>query len=401
MSGISMVGCRWCGSAAGEVVLDLGSQPSCDYFPKVGTPGPDASHPLRLWSCHGCGLAQLADESPLAEQPLGQEPQALVQQAVQALELAAGAGLLPAGARVAEAGSPHGGSWRGLLAERGLSDVSDDSQTPADVVIDIFGLMHEADQREALGRRVRRLRQDGLLLLQYHSLATIVARNQWNAVRHGHFAYYSTTALVGMLRRHDLRPVTIMRFALYGGTYLLAVQRGGVSDGRVEKVLEDERAADIGTAAGLQELGCGLRRSVRGLRRHLSKAAADGRPVLGYAAASSAVPLLAAADVGPELLPLVADASPAKCGRALPGCRIPIVEPAELVRRRPAEVLLFVPDLLAEARASLPEIEAGGGRWLVADPEVRAVPPAGSVQRRAAALVGQAPAPVTIGPAGV
>ena len=105
----------------------------------------------------------------------------------------AAAGLLPAGARVAEYGSPHGGSWLGLLPARGLVPVR--GRREADVIIDCFGMMHAADQAAALAERAARLAPGGLLLLQYHSLDAIVRLGQWNALRHGHYAYYSTTAL--------------------------------------------------------------------------------------------------------------------------------------------------------------------------------------------------------------
>ena len=60
----------------------------------------------------------------------------------------------------------------------------------------------------------------------------------------------------------------------------------------------------------------------------------------------------------------------------MPGSRIPIVSPAELVQRRPDKVLLFVPDLLDEVRRALPEIELNGGRWVVLDPMPREIAPA-------------------------
>src|SRR5947207_3282964 len=67
------------------------------------------------------------------------------------------------------------------------------------VVLDCFGLMHAADQAAALAGRVARVAAGGVLLLQYHSLEAIVRCGQWNALRHGHYAYYSTTALANML----------------------------------------------------------------------------------------------------------------------------------------------------------------------------------------------------------
>ena len=59
----------------------------------------------------------------------------------------------------------------------------------------------------------------------------------------------------------------------------------------------------------------------------------------------------------------------------MPGTDIPIVGPAELLARLPDTVLLLVPDLLPEARAAFPEVEAAGDRW-VADSETVAARPA-------------------------
>src|ERR1700743_2504227 len=128
--------CRACRGAAGHVVLDLGSQPACDYFPPCDDPGPDPVYPLQMWLCSACGLAQLLDDPTVPEEPRGAEPAALVAQAADAVGRAARAALLPAGARVAEYGSPHGGSWLGLLAGRGLRTVG--AAAEADVILDSF-----------------------------------------------------------------------------------------------------------------------------------------------------------------------------------------------------------------------------------------------------------------------
>src|SRR5262245_31945620 len=139
-----MPSCRACRYATGQIVLDLGTQPACDYFPRSDDPGPDPLHPLAMWLCARCGLAQLVADQTVPQEPRATEPAALAAQAADAVGRAAAAGLLPAGARVAEYGSPHGGSWISLLSDRGLVPVA--GGEPADVVVDCFGLMHAADQ---------------------------------------------------------------------------------------------------------------------------------------------------------------------------------------------------------------------------------------------------------------
>lgn len=346
--------CRWCAAAAGESVLDLGLQPACDEFPRPGDP-PPRLHPLRLWVCARCRLAQLPDRSPPPEEPRAIEPAALARHARESVAWARSHGLLRPGAAVREFGSPHGGSWRVPLSEVGLSVLAGRVSNRADVVLDVFGLMHEEDQRAGMQRRVDQLDEAGLLILVFPPLETLVRRGQWNAIRHGHHAYPSTAVAARQLEELGLTVVATTLHPLYGGTRLLAAHRGGNAS-------PVDLPADVPEPA-LLAMASGVAHTVSALRGHLQRAAVSGRRVLGYGAASRAVPLLVAAEVGPALLPGIADASPDKQGRLLPGVGVPVISPADLVAAQPDEVLLFLPDLLEEVRSSLPEVQQRGGTW--------------------------------------
>lgn len=361
--------CRACRGTAGHLVLDLGLQPACDYFPRRDDPGPDPVYPLQMWLCSSCGLAQLVADPTVPEEPRGTEPAALVAQAADAVARVATAGLLPADGVVLEYGSPHGGSWLDLLAARGLVPSGPGGQ--ADVIVDCFGMMHAADQRAALAERAERLAPGGMLLLQYHALSTILADGQWNALRHGHYAYYSTTALTAMLAQASLRALTAWRFDLYGGTVLLAATRDGDRPGRPDSLVESLVSEDIHVGVRDPDTFAHLQRQVRvharAVHDWLAAQRAAGTTVLGYGAASRAVALLCQAHVDHTLLPAVIDASPAKQGLRMPGTDIPVAAPPELAARSPAAVLLFVPDLLAEVRSAYPEVEQAGGCWVDAE----------------------------------
>lgn len=357
-------GCRACRHASVTPVLDLGHLPSTTSFPPTTTPpAQDASdETLVMGLCRRCGLAQLAGDDVAVTESVGLEPQVLRDQAALAVDMMAKAGYLDADT-VAEFGSPHGGTWIPLLNQRGLREVS--IGHPADVVVDSFGLMHEPDQAAAIQRRLASLTEDGVLLLQYHSLATIVANGQWTTLRHGHYAYYSLTALTRLLAGAGLHVVDAAWFDLYGGTVLLVASRAERPAGAaVGRILDEEARVGIDDPAYVRTLQRAEMDQVEVLRDWLERAVHGGRKVHAYGAASRAVPLLSRARVTQRQIASVADASPTKQGRRMPGTDIPIVSPEELLREDPDDVLLMMPDALDEVRRSYPGLD---GRWVDID----------------------------------
>ncbi|MCF3940155.1 MULTISPECIES: class I SAM-dependent methyltransferase [Gordonia] len=354
--------CRNCRETALERVLDLGSVPAADHFPPVDQPvgAAEAAHPLAMVLCRVCGLAQLASDDTVADEPRGVEPEVLREQARVAVSDVVAAGLLR-GSTVREFGSPHGGSWLPLLDGRGFTEAE-----VADVVFDSLGIMHEPDQAAAFRRRAAATAPGGILLIHFHSLDTIVRQGQWNALRHGHFAYYSMPALHGLLRSAGMSPVTAREYDLYGGTVLVAAVHGDtVPDDRLSLI--EKREEPMTDPAVVGRLQTAVDRHVAGLRAWFVSEAEAGRRVYAYGAASRAVALMYLAGLDRSLVAAVADASPAKLGRRMPGTDIPIISPAEMVRKDPDRILLTVPDLLTEVSRQYPTLT---GRWLVDDVEL-------------------------------
>jgi hypothetical protein len=354
-----MSACRGCACTDLRRVLDLGNVPAADHFPSAAEPlSPnESSHPLAMDLCTVCGLAQLAEDDTVPDEPRGVEPQALRDQAADAVKCVTDAGWLH-GATVREFGSPHGGTWLPLLNQYGFVE-----SEHASVVLDCFGIMHEPDQRSAFELRAAATASDGVLLLQFHSLATIVARGQWNALRHGHFAYYSLTSLARLLDGAGMSVATAWEFDLYGGTVLVAAVHGRVeSDERVRKILQREAKFGITEAAVVGRLQQSADSHIAWLRNWLDTQAGARRQVCGYGAASRAVALFSIAGIDRRLLAAVADASSAKQGCRMPATDIPIISPEQLIEADPDSVLLTLPDLYEEVLQRYPQLD---GRWMV------------------------------------
>ena len=195
--------------------------------------------------------------------------------------------------------------------------------------------MHEPDQRSAFAQRAQVTAPDGVLLLQYHSIATIVEQGQWNSLRHGHFAYYSLTTLTRLLdavghadcHRMGVRPV----------------RRNGVARSRTRRRRNPTSRCSASSRPRtrwaspipLSSAACNAapigtsNRCGAGWKRKRQPAAPSSRTVLRR----GRWPLFSRAGIDSRLLAAVADASPAKQGRRMPGTDIPIVSPDELSRR--------------------------------------------------------------------
>ncbi len=351
--------CRGCRATGGEIVLDLGEQPAADHFPLVTDAGPDPRYPLALWWCASCGLAQLLDDATLPEEARGIEPAAAVRQAHDAVDELLGAGVLAPG-EFLEFASPHGGSWREALCARGFRPAAG---TRAEVVLDVYGLMHEPDQAAALRARAEALSDSGILILQFPSYAATLRHREWNALRHGHFAYHSVPAARRLLADVGLLAIAARSYALYGGSVLLLASRSGAGPAREAGAVDDLERAEL--VAGVLEPGAmaplatARDEDVVWLREWVERR--RGGAWL-YGAGSRAVALLAAAGLQPGAVAGVADGSPAKQGRRMPGTGIPIVAPAALLAADPDSILLLLPDLAQELREAWPRL---AHRWVV------------------------------------
>lgn len=353
-------GCRGCGSSSVQSVVDLGPQPAADHFPLATDRAADPRWPLELWFCADCTLVQLGPVRPLLpEVPLAVESATSLAHAAASVDALISEHPELAGGPAVEFASHHGGSWLPRLAAAGCRPATESDQ--GRLVVDVHGLAHDPAPRESLARSARRLAPGGLMVLEFHHLLPLVAGNQFDTVRHGHWTYLSLGAVERIVEPLGLTVVDARPVPLFGGSLQVHLRHTGAGvapEPGVRAVREAEQAAGLDDPHRLADLHAAAHRSAGALREHLAKLAAAGRAVLGYGAPSKAPVLLDLSRVGPDLLPFTVDISPAKHGRRIPGCRIPIRPVEELRAARPDVVLVLTWDIADEV---IQQLEAGGG----------------------------------------
>jgi hypothetical protein len=135
--------------------------------------------------------------------------------------------------------------------------------------------------------------------------------------------------------------------------------------------LAREQAAGLGEAATYDAFRERVGRNREALVWLLKERRAAGRRIAGYGAPAKAATLLGYCGIGPELLDFVADRSPLKHGRTVPGTRVPIVPVERIEESRPDDLLVLAWNLLDEIVEQQSAHRRRGGAFIVPIPEPR------------------------------
>jgi len=352
--------CRGCGSSRSTKVVDLGPQPASDFFPEADDPTVDGRWPLELWLCPDCALVQLGPIEALVPEPVrAVESATSLEHARRTVAAVLDEHPELVGSVVYEFASHHGGSWLDHLRGAGCR-VADDGEK-ARLVVDVHGLAHEQDIASCLAERTERLSADGYLVLEFHHLLPLVLEDQFDTIRHGHWVYFSLTAVRNLAAAQGLTTLAATPEPVFGGSLrvlLAPTSSGRTPDASVAKVLAVEQSAGVAEAGALEALNRRAHAAAAELHTYVSAQVGAGRGVLAYGAPSKAAVLLGLSRIGPDLVPFTVDASPAKHGLAIPGVRVPIRPVGELVAARPPIVLVLTWDIADEV---VGQLEASGG----------------------------------------
>jgi SAM-dependent methyltransferase len=235
-------------------------------------------------------------------------------------------------------------------------------------------LAHVPDINDFLAGFATLLKPTGVATFEFPQLLTLMAGQQFDTLYHEHYSYLSLTAVQRLCERNGLEVFDVSQLPTHGGSLRVFVQR---ADGQrrdlqpaVQQQLQAELAAGVKTPEYYATLAPAAERIKHELLRFLLQAKADGKRVVGYGAAAKGNTLLNYAGVKPDLLAWVADASPHKQGKFLPGSRIPVVSPERIEIEKPDYVLVLPWNLLDEITGQYAQVKRWGGSFVVAIPEL-------------------------------
>ncbi len=401
--------CRFCATHLQDIVADLGTSPlSNAYIPPDKAAAMEPFFPLVVWFCRECGLVQLEEFATPGEifsqydyfssysdswlrhardyarlmtsrYGIGQNSQVVevasndgyllqyfIEQGVKAL------GIEPA-ANVADAARARGVPTETAFFGKATAEDLVRRGFAADLALGNNVLAHVPDINDFVAGFAALLKPTGIMTVEFPHLLNLVKGLQFDTIYHEHFSYLSLHTVQRIFRTHGLTVFDVQELPTHGGSlrvFACPEQAGRNMEKTGEALLQRERDAGLDTFAGFASFAGAVEELKYGFLEFLIRAKRTGKHVAAYGAAAKGNTLLNYAGVRRDLVSMVADRSPAKQGKFLPGSRIPVVSPEELLAARPDYVLILPWNLREEVMEQLAAVREWGGRFVTAVPRV-------------------------------
>ncbi|MDE2410795.1 MAG: methyltransferase domain-containing protein [Sphingomonadales bacterium] len=404
--------CQFCHADLAQTLVDLGSTPLANSYTSEATLAEfgEKSYPLHVRVCGECRLAQVEAATEPFEifgdyAYFSSFSSSWMEHARRFAEMAADRWSLDKVSKVVEVASNDGYLLRNFVAAgipvlgvepaANVAKVAEEVGVPTDVAF--FGkdtatrllatghgadlivgnnvFAHVPDLNDFVAGLAILLKPDGVINLEFPHLLKLIEGVQFDTVYHEHFSYLSLYATERVLGRYGLRVFDVEELPTHGGSLrVLACHQASTrfaSGPGLTKVRADEAMAQLDSDAGYEGFAPRVEAVRKGLLAFLEKTKAEGKTVVGYGAAAKGNTLLNFCSVDRALVNYVADISPHKQNKLLPGCHIPVVSPDEILRTKPDYVLILPWNLKDEITRNMAEVRGWGGKFVVAIPSLQ------------------------------
>ncbi len=391
--------CRSCGGDRFGEVLDLGEMPLVNNLLK-SSDEIAPRYPLHVVFCRECSLAQLTETPPpgaMFDEYLyfSSQSQTMVDHAKRLVER-----FVKPGDRVLEVASndgyllqhaqARGATALGIEPARNIAAFAQEKGIPtrcmyfnlatakeiaadwgsADVIFANNVLAHVPDPNEIAAGIAIALSNDGVAHIEVPSLVRMIDDAAFDTIYHEHASYFSLTALLMLFARHGLAIIDVETVEIHGGSiHLRIVHAQALLSGSPDNAVAIEQSLGVREdrfyADFARRVGC--------IRAQVHEAIDRFQRVVAMGAAAKGIVLLNALGLGVDQIAWVADVSPHKQGRYVPGTTQPIVSPQRLIDEMPDAALLLPWNIRNEIRTRNQRYRDQGGKFIVPIPTVEIV----------------------------
>lgn len=243
----------------------------------------------------------------------------------------------------------------------------------ADVIVANNVMAHVPDLRGFVAGVAQLLGEGGTTSIEAPYVRDLIEHCEFDTIYHEHLCYFSVTAVQRLFSSHGLHLNRVVKLPIHGGSLRYHAGHRSEPDGSVEAMLAQERAAGVDRFEFYADFGERVRALREELRELVLGLKAKGHSIAAYGAAAKGAILVNYAELDHHVIDFCVDRNVHKQGRFLPGVDVEILDPAELLRRRPDYTLLLPWNLEREIVGQQRAYLEAGGRFVIPIPKPRIV----------------------------
>src|SRR6266403_4688203 len=364
--------CRSCGCGDLHVILDLGSQPVANaLLSEEELSRPEARFLLAVAFCPACALLQVTEtvpadvlyrrdypyfstSSPALLKYSAEHVEALVRKYALGwhsfvIEVASNDGYLlrnfvkrgigclgidPADGPVARANEVGVPTIHDFFGSRCAERLASEGKL-ADVVIANNVVAHVDDINDFVAGFARLLKPTGVAVFEFAYALDMIQHCEFDTILHEHVFYHTLRGLTPLFNRHGLYLNDVERLPIHGGSLRLTVSRTPARSIQLDALFAHEAALGVDKESFYKDFAARVRALRDSLVSLLVSERANGKRIACYGAAAKGATMVNYLDLGEGFFEFVADANAYKQGKYLPGQRIPIRHPNQLIANQP------------------------------------------------------------------
>ena len=237
-----------------------------------------------------------------------------------------------------------------------------------------FSMFYDLEDPVAFMREIHQvLAEDGVWMFEQSYMPAMLRTNSYDTICHEHLEFYALKQIKWMTDRVGFRIINVELNDTNGGSFCVTVRKGRGSPAEepvVQKILDAERAAGLGTSAPYDAFVARVEQSRRDFLGFLAKARSENKWVAAFGASTKGNVLLQYCGLTANELRCVGEVNPDKVGCFTPGTGIPIVSEDELLAMKP-DYVVILPWHFREFFRQNPKF--AGCRMIAPLPEVAAI----------------------------
>ncbi|HRH65258.1 MAG TPA: class I SAM-dependent methyltransferase [Bacteroidia bacterium] len=403
--------CRFCNHPLSLEFIDLGTAPSSNSFlSSEELDSPELYYPLKVFVCEQCFLVQVAEYKKADEifdrnyVYFSSYSKTWLEHASNYVNMMNNRFGYTANSKVIEIASNDGYLLQYFKAlnipvlgiEPTLSTAKIAREKGIDTRVEFFGvelamklveengkadllignnvLAHVPDLHDFVSGLKIALQPAGVVTMEFPHLLQLVQHNQFDTIYQEHFSYLSLLTVQKIFREKGLAIFDVEELSTHGGSLRIFAKHADatahpISD-RVQQLLQKETNAGMNTTgfyAHFQKVADTIKYS---LLEFLISEKKKGSKICGYGAAAKGNTLLNYCGVRADLISFVADASPHKQGKFLPGSRIPVLDKKRILEEKPDFILILPWNIKDEVMSDLGFVRDWNAKFILAIPSL-------------------------------